>query len=45
VVMVSSYDRMGLTQLRDDTRRTLNANFPDSKLAVRDNRRSWWMFW
>lgn len=45
VVMVSSYDRMGLTQLRDDTRRTLNANFPDSKLAVRDTRRSWWMFW
>jgi outer membrane protein assembly factor BamD len=45
VVMVKAYDRMGLDDLRNDAERTLRANFPDTKLAVRDVRRSWWMFW
>lgn len=45
VVMVRAYDSMGLDDLRDDTQRTLKANFPDNKLAIKHNRRSWWMFW
>jgi outer membrane protein assembly factor BamD len=46
VVMVKSYEAMGIEQLRDDSYRTLKANFPDNTLAVKNGRdRSWWMFW
>lgn len=30
-IMMLSYDKLGLTDLRDDTRRVMNENFPDSK--------------
>lgn len=30
-IMVLSYDKLGLTQLRDDAQRVLDTNFPDSK--------------
>jgi outer membrane protein assembly factor BamD len=47
-LMVQSYDRLGLGQLRDDTLRVLNANFPDSTL-LRDGWRAtdkpWWQIW
>ena len=29
--MYLSYDKLGLTQLRDDTKRVLDKNFPNSK--------------
>jgi outer membrane protein assembly factor BamD len=46
VVMVKGYEAMGLQQLRDDSYRTLKANFPDNTLAIKNDRdRSWWMFW
>jgi len=45
VVMIKSYDAMGIADLRDDAMRTLKANFPDNKLTIADNRRAWWMFW
>ena len=31
VIMVASYDKLGLTELRDDAKRVLDQNFPNSK--------------
>lgn len=46
VVLVKGYDAMGIEQLRDDSMRTLKANFPDNTLAVKNGRdRAWWMLW
>ena len=45
VVMVHAYNAMGLDQLRDDTKRTLAANFPGNTLAVRSNNQPWWKLW
>lgn len=47
-ILVRSYEAMGLPELRDDARRVLQTNFPDSTFlargfAARD--RSWWQFW
>ncbi len=42
-VLVKSYDEMGLAELRDDARRTLDANFPGAKVVLSDE--SWWQFW
>ena len=47
-ILVQSYDRLGLTQLRDDAQRVLAANYPGSDLAKRgvSNRKSrWWQLW
>jgi outer membrane protein assembly factor BamD len=43
-VMVTAYDAMGLVDLRDDAHRTLDANFPDSKVVL-GQRKAWWQFW
>jgi outer membrane protein assembly factor BamD len=32
-ILVQSYDRLGLTQLRDDAERVLRKNYPDSRLG------------
>ena len=46
VVMVKGYEAMGIEDLRDDSYRTLKANFPNNSLAVKNGReRAWWMFW
>ena len=48
-LMVRSYDRLGLTQLRDDADRVLRKNFPNSSLlsadGVRLKSRPWWQMW
>ncbi len=48
-VMVESYDRMGLPELRDDTRKVIARNFPSDPNAHKANPRtpsgSWWKFW
>ncbi len=46
-VMVEAYDRMGMTELRDDARKVLAKNFPADRMA-RDGQnraKSWWKFW
>jgi outer membrane protein assembly factor BamD len=43
-VLVESYDRMGMTELRDDALRTLQANFPTSSVKLGETG-SWWKFW
>jgi outer membrane protein assembly factor BamD len=46
-VMVEAYDRMGMTELRDDTRKVLAKNFPADRMAREGQNRttSWWKFW
>ncbi len=47
-VLVESYDAMGLTNLRDDNRRVLQTNFPQSrylKEGIQDEVKSWWKLW
>ncbi|MDP3136391.1 MAG: outer membrane protein assembly factor BamD, partial [Burkholderiaceae bacterium] len=48
VVMVRSYDALGMTQLRDDTRRVLQKNYPQRDAlsgSIRPNSNPWWKFW
>lgn len=46
-VMVEAYDRMGMTDLRDDAKRVLARNFPGDPLgeAGRNTTKPWWKFW
>ena len=46
-IMVESYDRMGMAQLRDDARKVLAKNYPADKMAAQGQNRSspWWKFW
>jgi outer membrane protein assembly factor BamD len=50
---MQSYDRLGLTQLRDDTDRVMRKSFPNSGFltgtatagATGNKGRAWWQFW
>lgn len=47
-IMAQSYDRLGLTELRDDASRVLQKNFPNSQFStagLTTRKRSWWQFW
>jgi outer membrane protein assembly factor BamD len=46
-VMIESYDRMGMAELRDDARKVLLKNFPADRMAQEGQNRtkSWWKFW
>jgi outer membrane protein assembly factor BamD len=48
-IMVDAYDRMGLTELRDDTKKVIARNFPQDPGAHKTSGRtasgSWWKFW
>ncbi len=46
-LMAESYDKLGLTQLRDDARRVLAKSFPDSVYLADPGARDkpWWKFW
>ena len=47
-IMVQSYDKLGLVQLRDDTRRVLENSYPNSTLLYPDRattKTSWWKLW
>ena len=47
-IMVASYDKLGLTELRDDADRVLKKNFPKSQFIegnARTSTRPWWKFW
>lgn len=48
-IMASSYEKLGLEQLRDDARRVLRQNFPNSPYltaqGLREKQRAWWQFW
>ena len=46
-IMVASYDKLGLPELRDDAERVLKKNFPRSRFVEGGERisRPWWKFW
>jgi outer membrane protein assembly factor BamD len=47
-IMAQSYDKLGLTQLRDDADRVLQTNFPNSTYisrGIREREKRWWQFW
>jgi outer membrane protein assembly factor BamD len=48
-ILASSYDRLGLDQLRDDASRVLKQNFPNSTYigaeGLKDKPRAWWQLW
>ena len=47
-ILAQSYDRLGLTQLRDDAERVLKTNFPNSPMAnngVIGRKAPWWQLW
>ena len=46
-ILYESYDRLGLNQLRDDTRRILEKNYPNSAFLYPNNasKKSWWKLW
>lgn len=48
VILVAAYDKLGLTDLRDDAERVMKKNFPDSKYlkgSGSGSERSWWRIW
>ncbi len=46
-ILYESYDRLGLTQLRDDTRRVIERTYPNSEFldANKTVKKSWWKLW
>jgi outer membrane protein assembly factor BamD len=47
-IMMSSYEQLGLEQLRTDTERVLKQNFPTSRFSaegVSQAKRAWWQIW
>jgi outer membrane protein assembly factor BamD len=44
-VLVKSYDKLGLTQLRDDSDRILRQTFPNSPYVTGITDKPWWKFW
>jgi outer membrane protein assembly factor BamD len=47
-IMYRSYEALGLTQLRDDTKRVLEKNYPQSDFLVHGSRAindPWWKVW
>jgi outer membrane protein assembly factor BamD len=49
-IMEQSYDRLGLTELRDDADRVLRKNFPDTDLTAdgigtSTKKKPWWQLW
>ncbi len=47
-IMVQSYDKLGLNQLRDDTQRVLETTYPNTLFLHPERaaiKKSWWKFW
>jgi outer membrane protein assembly factor BamD len=48
-IMSQSYDKLGLTQLRDDANRVMQQSFPVSTLQANGlpmpPKRAWWQLW
>lgn len=47
-ILTKSYDALGMNQLRDDTKRVLTSNYPNSEYVTRgfkENSDPWWKVW
>jgi len=50
LILVQAYDRLGMTDLRNDSERVMRANFPDSKYlggkgGGSSSSKPWWQLW
>ena len=47
LIMVQAYDKLGLTDLRNDAERVMKTNFPNSKFLTgkTDVAKPWWQLW
>src|SRR6185369_10780340 len=47
VILVQAYDKLGMTDLRNDAERVLKTNFPDSKYlsGKGGSSKPWWQLW
>ena len=45
IMLADSYDKLGMPDLRDDTRRVLQNTFPNATAAVAPDKAAWWRFW
>ena len=46
-ILVSAYDKMGMTDLRDDADRVMKKNFPNSRFYIDglERKTAWWKLW
>lgn len=47
-ILIQSYDALGMTQLRDDARRVMDASYPQSTYLThgfKDKQEPWWKVW
>jgi len=47
-IIIKAYDALGMTQLRDDAKRVLDKNYPNSEYLTRGfkiTENPWWKFW
>lgn len=45
VLLVQSYEKLGMTQLREDAQRVLKSTFPNSVFLAGGPAKPWWKFW
>ena len=45
ILMIRSYEMLGMPQLRDDAQRVLRQNFPTSRYFTGGDNKPWWKFW
>jgi outer membrane protein assembly factor BamD len=48
VILISAYDLLGMDDLKSDTNRVLQTNYPNSKMLATGtpgDQRVWWKFW
>ena len=44
-LLIKSYDKLGLVQLRDDKQQILRLTFHNSEFFAESPRKPWWKFW
>lgn len=44
-IMIRSYDKLGMPELRDDVQRVFVKNFPDSRFMKPEEQKVWWKPW
>ena len=44
-ILVKSYDALGMTQLRDDTQRIMDASYPAGSSTLKETAAPWWKLW
>lgn len=46
-ILITAYDKLGMTDLRDDTERVMKKNYPESRLYAEglERKKAWWQLW